>query len=161
LAVAVTESRAAAGFELRTHDCVDLGQAALAENFGHYRGPSRRHLVERRDFQVRQQREREASRDRRRGHQEHVSAGPERFEARAIEDSETMLLVDDRETQAPERDALLNKRVRTEDQRYRARGEQPQRPRTLGRRSLAEQERGRYAERAAQRREAAIMLLGE
>jgi hypothetical protein len=54
-----------------------------------------------------------------------VSAGAERFEARAIEDSEAMLLVDYRETEAPQSDALLNERVRTEDQRYRARGEQP------------------------------------
>ena len=86
-------------------------------DFSRDRCAARRHFVEKRNVEIREQAHREAARNRRRRHHQQVRLRSQRFHFRAVEDAEAMLLVDDAEAQLADSHPLLNQRVRSEHDR--------------------------------------------
>ena len=76
---------------------------------------ARRHLVDDRHVEVAVDREGERARDWRRRHDEHVRVATLFPQRRPLHHAEPVLLVDDREAEAVEIDALLDHRVRPDD----------------------------------------------
>src|SRR5687767_11369982 len=78
------------------------------------RRAARRQLVDHRNVEITVDRHRERAWNRRRGHDEHVRIEAARAQFGALHDAETMLFVDDYETEVCKRDAFLHERVRAD-----------------------------------------------
>ena len=88
-----------------------LGGAAGGDERGLDRLAAGRLLVEDREVHVAVLRQRQAARDRRRGHHQDVGGTALRAEVHALADAEAVLLVDDGEAEVVEGDVLLEERV--------------------------------------------------
>ena len=77
--------------------------------------PSRRFFAQRRDVHVAEIGEHERARDRRRGHHQKIRGLSLAGERETLPDAEAVLLVDDREAEIGEHDALLEERVGADD----------------------------------------------
>ena len=106
------------------HD--DFVAPRLGERHGVHRRAARRQLVDDRDVEVGVRRHRERARYRRRGHDQLVRlmavARALLAQRQALMHAEAVLLVDDHERERGELDALLEQRVRADDERRATRG---------------------------------------
>ena len=119
-------------------------------------------LVEHRDVHVAEIGERQRARDRRRGHHQDVDRLALGAERQALVDAEAVLLVDDREAEIAEGDALLEQRVGADRDVDRCRRRAPPGPpRRSAPRSRPVSSATVEARRRGERRDALEMLAGE
>src|SRR5581483_1404089 len=104
------------------HLSVDELEDALAPRLTPQRSrdrtAARRTLVENAEIQVAIQRERERTRNRRGGHEQHVGRVAFGAEGFSLLHTESMLFVDRREPELGEYRCLLHERVRTDDEHW-------------------------------------------
>src|SRR5207302_4667578 len=107
------DERLLAAANREPHALPDFGELIRRAQVGNDLLPSGRHLVDQGDVEVAVDGLVQGLRDRRGGREKKVGVGAYSFlaEGRALTNAEAVLLVDDRQTQSPERDVFLDQRV--------------------------------------------------